>query len=91
MALARGLAGLRASVLSRLRLPAQIQSVGPPVALSLFRGFADSTYLDKGEVTERVLNVVKKYDKVDTSKVMHLSSHDPLYWRCSSASAPPVG
>ena len=72
MALARGLADLRATILSRLRIPAQVhlQSVGAPVALSLCRGFADSTYLDKNEVTERILNVVKNFDKVDKGKVL---------------------
>lgn len=34
----------------------------------LQRTFATS-YLDKSEVTDRVLNVVKNFDKVDTSKV----------------------
>jgi hypothetical protein len=32
------------------------------------RTFATS-YLDKGEVTDRVLNVVKNFDKVDQGKV----------------------
>lgn len=72
MALARGLADLRATVLNRLRLPVQnslAAQAGTPFAVSLWRGFAEGTFLDKNEVTERILNVVKNFDKVDQSKV----------------------
>lgn len=33
------------------------------------RTFASGGYLDKGEVTDRVLAVVKAFDKVDAGKV----------------------
>ena len=36
---------------------------------SVMRGFATSTYLDKSQVTDRVLEVVKNFDKVDKAKV----------------------
>lgn len=38
------------------------------------RTFATS-YLDKGDVTDRVLSVVKNFDKVDQSKVCTLHKH----------------
>lgn len=38
------------------------------------RTFATS-YLDKGDVTDRVLSVVKNFDKVDQSKVCTLHNH----------------
>ena len=71
MALARGLTDLRAVVLGRLRVPVQnsLQDTGAPVALSLLRGFAEGTFLNKDVVTERILNVVKNFDKVDQAKV----------------------
>ena len=77
MALARCLADLRGSLLSRLQLPASVslESLGQPVSLSLFRGFAESTYIDKNQVTERILNVIKKHEKVDQAKVSYSLDH----------------
>ncbi|KAK9803206.1 hypothetical protein WJX73_003340 [Symbiochloris irregularis] len=71
MALARCLSELRGSLLTRLRIPpsTSLESCGPPVAQNWLRGFAGSTYLDKNEVTERILSVIKKHDKVEQSKV----------------------
>ena len=70
MALLGALHTLRSSLLARVSLPAsRVQAVGAAGALSLLRGFAESTYLDKHVVTDRVLEVVKNFDKVDPSKV----------------------
>lgn len=47
-------------------------SIGSAIAASkqMVRFFAgDSSYLDKQQVTDRVLNVVKNFDKVEQSKV----------------------
>ena len=51
------------------RLCAQQQGAAGPAALQLLRGFADASYLDKGEVTDRVLGVVKNFEKVDAAQV----------------------
>ena len=70
MALAGALHTLRSSLLARISLPVnRLQVVGAAASLSLVRGFAESQYLDKDVVTERVLHVVKNFDKVDPSKV----------------------
>ncbi|KAI3435524.1 hypothetical protein D9Q98_001590 [Chlorella vulgaris] len=60
---------LRAAVLSSLRVP--ISSVQQQAAaLQFWRGYAaDASYLDKSEVTDRVLNVVKNFEKVEQGKV----------------------
>lgn len=72
------LAGLVSSVtrgvLSRVQIPVNLQhsglqAVGAAGSLSIWRGFAKGTYLDKNEVTDRVLNVVKHFEKVDENKV----------------------
>ena len=85
MALVRGLAdSLRGTILSRLQLPAQsaLATVGAPASLYLFRGFAEGTYLDKNQVTERILNVVKNFDKVDGAKVKPMPT---LSWSLSAS------
>lgn len=74
MALAGALSGLRSAVLANVRLHVGIssraqQTVGGAACLTLLRGFAEGTYLDKGQVTERILDVVKNFDKVEPSKV----------------------
>ena len=71
MALARTLAAVRAGVLAHLRLPVvKTPHQAAPASWQLVRGFAEGTYLDKDDVTERILNVVKNFDqKVDQSKV----------------------
>ncbi|GAB4820481.1 hypothetical protein N2152v2_007527 [Parachlorella kessleri] len=60
-ALQRAFAGLRSAVLSRMGMAASSQQ--------LWRGFATASYLDKNEVTDRVLNCVKNFEKVEPSKV----------------------
>ena len=40
----------------------------PALACSALRSFASGTYLDKAQVTDRVLNVVKSFAKVDPAK-----------------------
>ncbi len=71
MAMARALTAVRTGVLSHLRVQASLtatQHQAGPTAWQSVRGFA-GTYLDKNEVTERILNVVKNFEKVDQSKV----------------------
>ena len=75
MALARALTAVRTGVLSHLRVPASFtatQHQAGPASWLCARGFA-GTYLDKNEVTERILNVVKNFDKVDQSKARPLT------------------
>lgn len=70
MAMARALTAARTGVLSHLRVQASLtatQHQSGPAAWQSVRGFA-GTYLDKNEVTERILNVVKNFEKVDQSK-----------------------
>ena len=70
MALAQALGTVRRGVLSHIRLQANFaatQYQAGPAAWQCVRGFA-GTYLDKSEVTERILNVVKNFEKVDQSK-----------------------
>lgn len=71
MAMARALTAVRTGVLSHLRVQASLtatQHQAGPAAWQSVRGFA-GTYLDKNEVTERILNVVKNFETVDQSKV----------------------
>jgi len=75
MALQGALQSLRSGVLSRISIPVNsLQAVGGAGGLTLLRGFAESTYIDKNVVTDRVINVVKNFDKVDPAKVTP-SSH----------------
>lgn len=63
---------LKAGVLASVRLqlgPAVQQGAAGPASLQLLRSFADASYLDKGAVTDRVLSVVKNFEKVDAGKV----------------------
>lgn len=70
MSLARTLGGLKFAVLQHISLPLQTTSTAArPLALSFFRQFASGTYLDKDDVTARVLNVVTNFEKVDPVKV----------------------
>lgn len=64
MALMQALRSMKTGVLNRVSFP-----VAGGAAFAIYRGFAEGTYLNKDEVTERVLNVVKHFNKVDTSKV----------------------
>jgi hypothetical protein len=76
MALTCALSSLRRGLLSHLRLP--LQSAAPLAAPgsglggslgSLVRGFAGGGYLDKDDVTTRVLHVTKHFEKIDPAKV----------------------
>ena len=74
MALVGVLSSLRASVLRHISVPtrsaAAQQSVGAACSLIFRRDFAEGTYLDKGQVTDRVLEVTKNFgSKVDAGKV----------------------
>ena len=70
MALQGALQSLRSGVLCRVSVPVNsLQAVGGAGGLTLFRGFSDSTYIDKNVVTDRIVNVVKNFDKVDPAKV----------------------
>lgn len=67
---------LRRAVLQHMRMaPAAATCPVPTAAAALLMGparsFAEAagTYLDRNEVTERVLNIVKNFQKVDPSKV----------------------
>lgn len=70
----RGFSVLRQGVLSNIRLAPSVTLpkglAGSPALAA--RGFADASYLDKSAVTERVLNIVKNFEKVDASKVCPL-------------------
>ena len=46
----------------------------PALACAAVRGFAAGTYLDKAQVTERVLSVVKNFAKVDPAKARRRSA-----------------
>jgi len=72
MSLSAAANAVRAAVLRHMRLGVQgfqqqQQSIGAPLAFA--RGFAGGHYLDKGEVTERVLNVTKHFEKIQADKV----------------------
>lgn len=72
------LAGLRNAVLSHIRLGVSShaqQTLGGVYSLTSLRGFAEGTYLNKSDVTERVLHVVKNFDKVGEHKVRSLYLH----------------
>ena len=59
------LQAIKGGVLATLRLP-----VAAPASHFLLRGFAaDASYLDKQAVTDRVLNTVKGFEKIEASKV----------------------
>jgi acyl carrier protein len=71
MALSQAASTIRAVVLRHLRIPAQTQA-GAASSLSIFRGFAGGSYLDKDDVTQRVLHVAKHFQRVDPAKVRGL-------------------
>ena len=91
MALAQALATARRGVLSHLRVPvnfAATQHQAGPVSWQCVRGFA-GTYLDKNEVTERILNVVKNFEKVDQSKAGQPTlKHQPCMPRLDDSKMP---
>jgi NADH dehydrogenase (ubiquinone) 1 alpha/beta subcomplex 1 len=65
-------------ILRHLRMPVQ-QAVYSSTAtqglaglgLSLTRAFAGGQHLDKDEVTSRVIDVTKHFEKIDPAKVRH--------------------
>jgi hypothetical protein len=70
--LQRAIAAVRQGVLCSVRLSpnyAAASAAAAPLSLQFLRNFADASYLDKKDVTDRVLNVVKNFDKVDAGKV----------------------
>lgn len=73
---------LRSAVLRHVRLPVSScsvpEAVGGGLAVFGVRGFAEG--LDKAEVTERILNVVKNFEKVDPAKVL-TQFYPPTYLR----------
>jgi NADH dehydrogenase (ubiquinone) 1 alpha/beta subcomplex 1 len=74
MAVSSAVSAFKQGLLRHLRLPLQQQSlfgsaVAPGTSLSLWRGFAGGGYLDKDEVTSRVLEVTKHFEKIDPAKV----------------------
>ena len=81
MALARSLNAVRGGILAHLRVPVSqsvAQHQAAPASWQFVRAFA-GTYLDKNDVTERVLSVVKNFDqKVDQTKV----KNDPAELYC---------
>lgn len=73
LALARALASIRSGVLNQIRIPvSSCQEAAGDLSSLLSRGFAEGTYLSKDEVAERVVNVVKHFDKIDAGKVGHI-------------------
>eukprot|EP00877_Chromochloris_zofingiensis_P003370 jgi/Chrzof1/13033/Cz07g17120.t1_ACP1[v5.2] len=78
MALSSTVQALRAGVLRHIRLPVQqvyaASGSKPSLALNWWRGFAGGGYLDKDEVTQRVLDVTKHFEKIDPAKV-NTSAH----------------
>jgi NADH dehydrogenase (ubiquinone) 1 alpha/beta subcomplex 1 len=79
------LAGVRSLILSHVRFAVgnpcihTQQVFGGASSLTLLRQFAEGTYLDKDQVTERVLHVVKHFDKVEPSKVNLSANPRPVY------------
>lgn len=64
---------LKSGLLRQFRLPLQQAYVAgdgsAAVSLNIWRGFAGGGYLDKTEVTDRVINVTKHFEKIDPAKV----------------------
>jgi NADH dehydrogenase (ubiquinone) 1 alpha/beta subcomplex 1 len=74
MAVSCAVAAFKQGLLRHVRLPLQQQSIFGSAAaagtsLSLWRGFAGGGYLDKDDVTSRVLEVTKHFEKIDPAKV----------------------
>ena len=69
-ALRPGLAAARSAIIQHLRVPviAQTQVFSAEMPRFFSEG-ASGTYLDKKEVTDRVLDVVKNFQKIDPKKV----------------------
>lgn len=88
MAVSSTVAAFKQGLLRHLRVPIQQQSlfgsaVAPGTSLSLWRGFAGGGYLDKDDVTQRVLEVTKHFEKIDPAKVRTcVASGGPLGSGC---------
>lgn len=69
-AIQRTFAAVRQGVLANLRLTPQysLPYAQTTISSNFLRFFADASYLDKNEVTERIMNVVKNFEKVDVAK-----------------------
>ena len=70
MALRHGLQNAKASLLSYFRQVPE-NSLAPFGAL-FARSLAEGTFLDRNNVTERVLHVVRHFEKIDPAKVHRL-------------------
>ncbi|ACO62419.1 acyl carrier protein 1 [Micromonas commoda] len=65
---------VRQAIVARASLPVS-QLAAPAIAIpAAWRFMGASAGLDKGEVTDRVINVVKNFNKVDPAKVSPTSS-----------------
>lgn len=67
-------AAVKQGLLRHLRMPLQqacnsSSNAGASAGLTLWRGFAGGGYLDKDEVTQRVIDVTKHFEKIDPGKV----------------------
>jgi len=94
MSLSAAANAVRAAVLRHMRLGVQGQtqlfaatSAGA-LALAQRRGFAGGGYLDKGEVTERVLNVAKHFEKIQADKVSDGAADALVQFQAREARAP---
>lgn len=97
MALSSAVSALKQGVLQHVRLPLQQQALfgGASAAaaavpvLSLWRGFAGGGYLDKDEVTQRVLDVTKHFEKIDPAKVSRAGKEEAGHDAAGSRLAAP--
>lgn len=69
MSARRGFLLFRASLLNAFRPEAE--SIAAPLSFSFLRHLAGGTFLDRNNVTERVLHVVRHFDKIDATKVFY--------------------
>ena len=72
MALAQAFASIRSGVIRHAGVPiSSCQAAAGGLGCILSRSFAEGTYLNKSEVTDRILNVVKHFDKIEPGKVIY--------------------
>eukprot|EP00775_Hariotina_reticulata_P013486 gene13486-13611_t len=84
MALAAGVAAVKQGLLRHLRIPLQeawatsssSSSALAGASVSWARKYAGGGHLDKTEVTDRVINVTKHFEKIDPAKDLGLDSLD---------------
>ena len=89
-ALRNSLQALRQGVLAAVRLPAN-PSFAQQAAPALARGFAaEGSYLDKQQVQDRVLQVVKAFEKVEEGKVRTGEGPGAQGWPRRQGGWPPV-